>query len=142
MNFAAISTAFSQPLELEGFVVKKVQTADTVLSIRVLPSAQTQVAIALFEASPPESLNLVLANGFEFQEFEWSDPFQIEYAQEFAQIVLAFLRGEGQETRGGMFGRKNTYLVKVGDSIARSRSRVRHELLKRLLGFLVLAWYA
>lgn len=72
MNFAALSAAFSQPLESEGLDVRKVPTAGTILSMRVYPSVQAQVAIAIFEAAPPESLNLVLGNGFEFQEFEWS----------------------------------------------------------------------
>lgn len=132
MNFAALSAAFSQPLESEGLDVRKVPTAGTILSMRVYPSVQAQVAIAIFEAAPPESLNLVLGNGFEFQEFEWSEPFQDEYAQEFAQIVLAFLRGEGQETHEGVFGRKKVYLVRVGESIARSRGQMKQELLKEL----------
>lgn len=91
---------------------------ELVVRLRVVNFRPAEHTVAIFEASDPEYVSLVLDNGVLFWENEWDVSFQPELARDFGKVVAQHLRG------AGVFGGSTTYEVIVNGESSRSQGLI------------------
>lgn len=122
MNFELLETELRKNLQEGAFTIEK-RVAQDQLTLRVL-SQPDLTPIATVRAWQSEIFFLELANGYEFQDFDWEEEGQAATIRSFAQIIRAFTEGRGRVvSKRTILGEKSEYEVSVGDDTWRSKGR-------------------
>lgn len=137
IKLEALSDAFSGPLGVGGLLTKRVPAVhlgEPYLVLVVLDSEGRP--LGRFEAIEPESVSLLLKNGYMFHENEWDESFQAWYADQYARILINLKQGDGFEVvRRTLFGGlRKTFVIQVGEERFESQDRVEMSEVQRLLG--------
>lgn len=92
MNFDSLLYTFRHNLTPLGLSVLRLVESDKVAAL-VVGDGTPASGMALFQAADPEFIGIVLANGAEYWENEWSDQMQLELARDYASIVSDYVDG-------------------------------------------------